>query len=50
MPLFGLKIFSEILNFFFFFDTPNITKRIYMELVNSNVIRGHTFKKESNYS
>ena len=29
-PLFGLRIFSEI---FTFFDTPNITKHIYLELI-----------------
>ena len=43
-----LDFFSEILIFFFY--TRNITKHIYLELINSNMIRGHAFKIKSSYS
>ena len=46
MPLFGLKILVK----FLFFNTPNNAKHISLELINSNLTRGHTFKIKCSYS
>ena len=42
MPLFGLRIFSEIL---IFSNTPSITKHIYMELISYLYSQANMFKK-----
>ena len=44
IPSFLINIFSEILIF------SNITRTIYLQLINSNVTTGDTFKIKSSYS
>ena len=47
MLLFELRIFTEIL---IFFNTPDITKQIELELINLNATKGYTFKIKRSYS